>query len=48
MHQCLGWKSWVGAESTLACVEVDDMIKKGQMINSERMALWAQFYSLAA
>jgi len=22
MHQCLGWKSWAGAESTLAGVEL--------------------------
>lgn len=48
MHQCLGWKSWIGAESTLAGVEVCDMIKKGQMINSEGMTPWEQFYSLAA
>lgn len=28
MHQCLGWKSWLGAEATLAGIEVCDMIKK--------------------
>ena len=48
MHQCLGWKSWVGAESTLAGVELCSMIKQGQMINSEGMTPWEQFYSLAA
>ena len=48
MHQCLGWKSWIGAESTLAGVEVCSMIKQGQMINSEEMTSWEQFYSLAA
>lgn len=48
MHQCLGWKSWIGAESTLAGVEVCSIIKQGQMINSEEMTSWEQFYSLAA
>ena len=48
MHQCLGWKSWSGAESTLAGVELCEMIKKGQMINSKNMTPWEQFYSLAA
>ena len=48
MHQCLGWKSWVGAESTLAGVEVCDMIKKGQLINSDELTPWDQFYSLVA
>ena len=48
MHQCLGWKSWIGAESTLSGVEVCSMIKQGQMINSEGMTPWEQFYSLAA
>ncbi len=44
MHQCLGWKSWVGAESTLAGVEVCAMIKHGQMLDSEGMTPWDQFY----
>ena len=48
MHQCLGLKSWIGAKSTLAGVEVCSMIKQGQMINSEGMTSWEQFYSLAA
>ena len=48
MHQCLGWKSWVGAESTLAGVELCSMLKQGQMIDSENKAVWEQFYSLAA
>jgi putative transposase len=35
MHQCLGWKSWVGSEATLAGVKLCSMLKQGQMINSE-------------
>jgi putative transposase len=48
MHQCLGWKSWVGAEATLAGVELCSMLKQGQMIGSEDKSVWEQFYSLAA
>ncbi|MGR3969684.1 IS6 family transposase [Shewanella sp. 1180_01] len=48
MHQCLGWKSWEGAESTLAGVELWSMIKQGQMNTTEMMTPWEQFYSLAA
>lgn len=48
MHQCLGWKSWEGAESTLAGVELWFMIKQGQMNTTEKMTPWEQFYSLAA
>jgi len=48
MHQCLGWKSWVGAEATLAGVKLCSMLKQGQMINSEDKTVWKQFYSLAA
>jgi transposase-like protein len=48
MNQCLGWKSWAGAESTLAGVELCSMLKQGQMIGSEEMTVWEQFYSLAA
>ena len=48
MHQCLGGKSWAGAESTLAGVELCSMLKQGQMIDSENMTPWEQFYSLAA
>ncbi|MCU8033298.1 MAG: IS6 family transposase [Shewanella sp.] len=48
MHQCLGWKSWECAESTLAGVELWFMIKKGQMNTTEKMTPWEQFYSLAA
>ena len=48
MHQCLGWKSWTGAESTLAGVELWSMIKLGQMVTTEPMTPWEQFYSLAA
>jgi putative transposase len=48
MHQYLGWNSWVGAEATLASVELCLMPKQGQMIDSEDKAVWEQFYSLAA
>lgn len=48
MHQCLGCKSWEGAESTLAGVELWSMIKLGQMDTTEEMTPWEQFYSLAA
>ncbi|MPY24403.1 IS6 family transposase [Shewanella sp. YLB-07] len=48
MHQCLGWKSWEGAESTLAAVELWSMIKQGQMDTTEKMTPWQQFYSLVA
>jgi putative transposase len=47
MHQCLGWKSWEGASLTLTGVELWSMIKQGQMIDSENMTPWDQFYSLA-
>lgn len=48
MHQCLGWKSWEGAESILAGVELWSMIKFGQMYTAEMMTPSKQFYSLAA
>lgn len=48
MHQCLGWKSWEGAESTLAGVELWSMIKLRQINTTEKMTPWEQFYSLAA
>lgn len=48
MHQCIGWKSWEGAESTLAGVELWSMIKLGQMDTVEIMTPWKEFYSLAA
>lgn len=47
MHQCLGWHSWLGAEATLAGVEVWSMIKQGQMKTDHRMTPWETFYSLA-
>ncbi|MCL1127580.1 IS6 family transposase [Shewanella surugensis] len=47
MHQCLGWQSWLGAEATLAGVEVWSMIKLGQMKTDRNMTPWEQFYSLA-
>ncbi|MPY24517.1 IS6 family transposase [Shewanella sp. YLB-07] len=48
MHQCLGWKSWEGTESTLAGFELWSMIKQGQMNTTEMMTPWEPFYSLAA
>ncbi len=48
MHQCLGWKSWAGAESTLAGVELCSILKQGQMIDSKEMTPWDQFHFLAA
>jgi len=48
MYQCLGWKSWAGAESILAGVELWSMIKIGKMDKTENMTQWEQFYSLAA
>jgi putative transposase len=38
----------VGAEATLAGVELCSMLKQGQMIDSEDKTVWEQFYSLAA
>lgn len=46
MNQCLGWKSWIGVETTLAGVEFCLIIKQKQMVNSEGMAPSEQFYSL--
>jgi hypothetical protein len=40
MLKCLGWKSWVGAEATLAGVELCSMLKQGQMIDSEDKAVY--------
>ena len=48
MHQSLGWKSWEGAESTLAGVELWSMIKLGQMDTAQMTSPWEQFYSLTA
>jgi len=44
MHQCLGWKSWEGAESTPAGVELWSIIRQVQMNTTEKMTLWEQFY----
>jgi putative transposase len=48
MHQCLGWHAWVGAEATLAGVDLCSMLKQGQVIDSEDKTVWEQLYSLAA
>jgi putative transposase len=42
MHQCFRWKSWVGAEATLAGIDLCSMLK----IDSEDKAVWERFYSL--
>lgn len=48
MHQCLGWKSDVGAKATLAGIELWSMIKNGQLDNPDGLSAWDEFYSLAA
>ncbi|NQY38402.1 MAG: IS6 family transposase [Alteromonadaceae bacterium] len=48
MRTALGFKSVLGAEATIAGVELWQMLRHGQMENSSKMSLWEQFYSLAA
>lgn len=43
-----GWKSYEGAEATLAGIERWPMIKKGQLNNPENLSSWEPFYALAA
>ena len=43
----LGFKSFVTAKATIAGIELHHMLKKGQMLNSESMTVWEQFYALA-
>ena len=44
----LGFKSWDSIESTIARYELVNMIKKGQHISAGKMAVWDQFYAIAA
>ena len=48
MRTALVFKSVAGAEATIAGVELWQMLRHGQMENSDEMSLWEQFYSLAA
>ena len=48
MRTALGFKSVAGAEATIAGVELWQMLRHGQLENSDEMSLWEQFYSLAA
>ena len=48
MRTALGFKSVAGAEATIAGVELWQMLRHGQLENSDKMSLWEQFYSLAA
>jgi putative transposase len=42
-----GFKSFGAAKATIAGIELHHMLKKGQMLLSENMPVWKQFYSLA-
>jgi putative transposase len=44
----LGFKSFTAADATIAGIEWHRMLKKGQMLNSEDVPAWKQFYGLAA
>jgi putative transposase len=44
----LGFKSFASAKSTIAGIELYQMLKKGQMIGAANMPVWKQFYALAA
>ena len=44
----LGFKAWDSMESTIAGYEFVNMIKKGQHISAGKMAVWDQFYAIAA
>jgi len=43
----LGFKSFISAKATIVGIELQHMIKKGQMITSVNMPIWQQFYTLA-
>ena len=43
----LGFKSWISMVSTIAGYELNNMIRKGQHINAENMAVWDHFYAIA-
>jgi putative transposase len=44
----LGFKSFEAAEATIAGIELHQMLKKGQLLNSGDMPALKQFYELAA
>ncbi|MBV7317551.1 DDE-type integrase/transposase/recombinase [Shewanella sp. NIFS-20-20] len=48
MKRCMGWKSRVDAESTIAGVERWQMLRKEQMVNANGMTICEPFYALAA
>ncbi|HFQ5065491.1 TPA: IS6 family transposase [Vibrio vulnificus] len=48
MKQCMRWKSRIGAEATIAGVELWQMLRKEQMVDAEGMTICEQFYALAA
>ena len=48
MHQCLGWKSDVGARATLTGIELWSMIKQNQLNVPSALSAWDTFYFLAA
>ena len=43
----LGFKSFIGATATLAGIELQRMLKKGQNLLSNGLPAWRQFYALA-
>ncbi len=48
INPMLGFKSFDAAEATIAGIELHRMLKKGQMKNVKILAVWEQFYILAA
>ena len=44
----MGFKAFHSAEATLTGIELCQMLKKGQHINSENAFAFEQFYALAA
>ena len=44
----MGCKSWLSAASTIAEYELVKMLRKGQHLYTENMAVYDQFYALAA
>ncbi len=43
-----GFKSFASAEATIGGIELQHMLKKGQMENASSQPTWRQFYDLAA
>jgi transposase-like protein len=48
MHQCLVWRSDVGARATLTGIERWSMIKQNQLNVPSYLSAWDTFYSLVA